>query len=400
MVTDKPHNMAAGADEYKVVDNTRLASVLNDASIDQILALDTDLHIIAWNKACEQTTGIPKTAAIGTLFTELRPAASGFPAIMEAIEIALKGSKSFVPWEKGSYGGGYFENHFIPLKEGGEHGPVTGVLNIIHDVAHRIRAKKELQALNRALVAKNKELKQKTEELANFNWIASHDLKEPLRKIYTFIEMVATKEGQKISDSARSNLRRAQSAVQRIGLLTDDIVTFSQVTAPDEQLSEVDLHQLLLVAQHRHQKTIEDTGAVIAVEPLPVITGYANLLRHLWYHMLGNALKFHTPGVAPQVHIGYTYVAGKIVGLPEAVPDDYYHCISFKDNGIGIDPAHSEQIFGMFQQLHPRGAYKGTGMGLPICRKIVEAHEGFIAVESSTGRGATFYCYLKNLSGH
>src|SRR5690606_1176339 len=182
---------------------------------------------------------------------------------------------------------GYVENHFIPLREAGDGGRVVGVLNIIHDVAQRSTAEKDLQALDRALQLRNRELKRKTAELANFNWIASHDLKEPLRKIYTFIEMVATKEGQNLSDTGRSNLRRAQSAVQRMGLLTDDIVTFSQVTAASEQLREVDLNHVFLFAQHKHQRTIEDTSAVVTAEPLPVIAGYPDLLQHLWYHMLG-----------------------------------------------------------------------------------------------------------------
>jgi signal transduction histidine kinase len=385
--------------QQDIVDGAQLASLLYDASIDQILALDTSLRVIAWNKACEQATGISKREAIGAIFTQLRPAAAGFPAITEAIEMARKGFKSFVPWEKGSYGGGYFENHFIPLRAEGEDGPVTGVLNIIHDVAHRIKAEKELRMLNRALTSKNKELKQKTEELANFNWIASHDLKEPLRKIYTFIEMVATKEGQKLSDIARSNLRRAQSAVQRMGLLTDDIVTFSQVTAANEQLIEVDLGEVLDAARQKHERTIRDTGAVIDADALPEITGYPELLQHLLYHMLGNALKFCEEGSIPKVRIGYAYVAGKNIHLPEAVMEDNYHCISFKDNGIGFDPMYSEKIFGMFQRLHSQGTYRGTGMGLPICRKIVEAHEGFISVESAEGQGSTFSCYLKDLSG-
>ncbi len=372
---------------------------MNDASIDQILALDTNLHVIAWNKACEQVTGISREEAIGKPFTEVREGAQDYAHIMEALQMALKGFKSFITWEQGSYGGGYFEHHFIPLRadEGEE---VTGVLNVIHDVAHRIKAEKELQALNRALTLKNRELKHKTEELANFNNIASHDLKEPLRKIYTFIEMVATAEGQKLTDVARNNLRRAQSAVQRMGLLTDDIVTYSEVTVPGEQLSEVDLRHIFLFAQHQYQQAIDDSKAVIAAEVLPVIVGYRDLLRHLWYHMLGNALKFHEQGAKPQVHIGYAYVSGKEIRLPEADAQAFYHCISFKDNGIGFDPAFSEKIFAMFQRLHPPGVYKGTGMGLPICRRIVEAHEGFITVQSKEGKGSTFSCYLKDLSNN
>jgi len=382
--------------KHESLDESQIAHMLNDASIDQILALDTNLYVIAWNKACEQVSGIPKLKAIGSLFTSLCPEASALPAIMDAIEMALTGSKSFVPWEKGSYNGGYFENHFIPLKGYGEDGPVTGVLNIMHDVSHRIKAEKELQALNRALTQKNKELQLKSEELANFNYIISHDLKEPLRKIYIFLEMVSMEEGTKLTDIARSNLRRAQSAVQRMGMLTDDLITFSQVTASNERLREINLRHSFVFAKHQLQKQIEESGAVVEADELSTIVGYQDLLEHLWHQMLSNALKFHGEGSTPQIWVAYKYVSGAHTGNPEADPRGHYHCISFKDNGIGFDPTLTDKIFGMFQRLHPQGSYKGTGMGLAICRRIVDAHEGFITVESVERQGSTFFCYLKD----
>jgi PAS domain S-box-containing protein len=358
--------------------------------------MDTGLRIIAWNRACEEITGIPREQAIGKTFTEVRPAAARFPAVMEGIENGARGYKSFASWESSAYATGYFEHHFIPLKADGA---VIGVLIIIHDVAHRIKAEKELQSLNRALGQKNRELQRKTEDLTNFNWIASHDLKEPLRKIYTFIEMVATQEGQKISDNARSNLRRAQSAVQRMGLLTDDIVTFSQVTSPNEQLAPVSLQEALDAASKKHRKLIEDSSAAIDAPPLPVITAYPGLVGLLVQHLLGNALKFQPEGARPHVQISYALTRGRDIAFPEAESDARYHCLSIKDNGIGFAQEYEEKIFKMFQRLHPQGVYKGTGMGLSICRKVAEAHEGFITVQSVEGAGSTFSCYLKDFGG-
>lgn len=375
------------------LNDARLAVLMNDASIDQIMALDTGLRVTAWNKACEDVTGIQRSSAIGHSFYEVRVGAEAFPEIEEALQMALKGYKSFLPWEKGAYSG-YFEHHFIPLKS---EDAVIGVLVIIHDVAHRIKAENQLQKLNRILAQKNKELQQKTEELTNFNWIASHDLKEPLRKIYTFIEMVATKEGIKLTDTARTNLRRAQSAVQRMGLLTDDIVTFAQVAAPNEQLAEVNLQDVLAHALAVNKRTIENDGAQVMAEALPVIKGYPELLRLLFNHMLSNALKFHEEGSTPEVRITYRYVPGSETSNPDADPDAGYHCVCFADNGLGFDMTYTEKIFGMFQRLHPQGHFKGTGMGLPICRKVAEAHEGFIKVNSEPGAGSRFCCYLKDL---
>jgi PAS domain S-box-containing protein len=386
---------SATTHQEMMIDEIRLANLINDASIDQILALDYSLRIIAWNKTCEQLSGLPKEAVLGKSLVEVYEKAAEYPAIMEGIVNSLKGFKSFVPWEKGSYNGGYFEHHFMPLRN--EENEVIGVLNIIHDVAHRIKAEKELQSLNRTLARKNKELQRKTEELTNFNWIASHDLKEPLRKIYTFIELVATQEGTKISDTARSNLRRAQSAVQRMGLLTDDIVTFSQVTAPTEKLDEVDLQEVMEAAILRHQRTIDDNGCSIVAEPMPAIKGYPQMLSLLMYHLLGNAVKFHAEGATPKVQVEYKLLAGKDISVSDAEPDAAYHCISFIDNGIGFSSEYNDKIFEMFQRLHAPGVYRGTGMGLPLSRKVAEAHEGFITVKSEEGIGSIFSCYLKDL---
>lgn len=376
------------------INEARLAMLMTDASIDQIMALDLSLKITAWNHACEQVTGIPREQATGRLFTELLCGVVEFPHVMEALVKALKGLKSFVPYEKAAYSGGYFEHHFIPLKSARG---VIGVLIIIHDVAHRIKAEQELRRLNAELARKAKELQEKTDELTQFNWIASHDLKEPLRKIYTFIEMVATKEGIKLTDAARTNLRRAQSAAQRMGLLTDDIATFTQVAAPSEQLADVRLDEAFAAVINKHQRAIDNSGAVVDYPPMPTIKAYPEMLKLLFGHMLGNALKFHAEGAQPKVWISYTMVPGEQLNHPAANAGANYHCIGFQDNGIGFPPEYSEKIFGMFQRLNSEGTYKGTGMGLAICRKVAAAHGGFITVESEEGVGTTFYCYLEDI---
>jgi PAS domain S-box-containing protein len=367
---------------------SHLAILMNDASIDQIFALDVGLKITAWNRACEQTHGISRRKAIGNLFTDVVAGVADYPHIMEALVAALKGMKSFVPTEKGAYKGGYFEHHFIPLTS--DEG-IVGVMVVIHDVAHRVKAEDKLKHLNGALESK-------TAEIAAFNWIASHDLKEPLRKIYTFIEMVAINEGTKISDLARSNLRRAQSAAQRMGLLTDDIATFAQVAAPTEEPASADLQLLLQRALVQNRRRIENSGARVASAEMPSIYGYPGMLSLLLNHMLNNALKFHKKDARPEVRIKYALVKGEMISHNLAHPKAMYHCLSFQDNGIGIASKYFDKIFDMFQRLHLPDQFKGTGMGLAICRKVAEIHHGFITVESTEGKGSTFSCYLQELS--
>jgi PAS domain S-box-containing protein len=389
------HSRKRAVDELFIGENVSDAELvlsMNDASIDQILALNVSLKIIAWNRACEEATGVAKEDAIGKMFSEIWPDIVEFPKTMEALVLALKGIKSFVSWEHSAYRPGYLEHHFIPLKspEG-----VTGVMVVIHDVAHRIKAEEELRRLNQELMRKARELRDKTAELISFNWIASHDLKEPLRKIYTFIEMVATKEGPRLSDAGRGNLRRAQSAVQRMGLLTDDIVTFTQVSAPSESLADVSLEDLMRATLAAFDRQIREIGAVIVHDPLPEVLGYKQMLGLLLHHMIGNGLKFRRDDEAPKLHVAYHLCSGAAVNHEAAEIEADYHCITFRDNGIGIAPNHFEKVFGMFQRLHPHAMYRGTGMGLPICRKVVEAHDGFIVLESAEGQGSIFRCYLK-----
>jgi PAS domain S-box-containing protein len=374
--------------EKNEINELRLALLLNDASIDQILAIDNSLHIIAWNKACEDITGIPRDKALGKTLIDIHPRVANYPAIMEGIVRGIQGYQSFVPWEKGGYAAGYFEHHFIPLDDGAG---IIGVQVVIHNVAHRIKAEQKLQRLNDELAAK-------TAEIASFNWIASHDLKEPLRKIYTFIELVATNEGSRISDAARGNLRRAQSAAHRMSLLTDDIATFTQVAAPTEQAATADLNAVLGKAVAQHRRRIESECALIEADPLPSIQGYPEMLALLFHHLLANALKFQKEGAQPKLQITYEQLSGTVLTHKNAMADASYHCISFRDNGIGFAPEYAEKIFGMFQRLNPAEAFKGTGMGLAICRKVAEAHHGFITVESDEGAGATFRCYLQDLS--
>lgn len=368
-----------------------LAILMNDASIDQIMAVDTDLQVIAWNKACEEVTGIDRVGAIGKSFNEVRKGADAFPGISEALVNALNGLKSFLTWEKAAYSG-YFEHHFIPLRQNGR---VIGVLIVIHDVAHRIKAEQNLHRLNVQLEQKAMELQEKNSELSRFNWIASHDLKEPLRKIYTFVEMVAIKEGNKLSNTARSNLRRAQSAAQRMGLLADDIASFTQVAAPNEELADINLESMIEHTLAQQQKAISDSNAVIERDTLPEIHAYPIMMDLLLKHMVSNALKFHAPDAQPKIKIEYTLVDASEIASPAAEEDAQYHRLCFTDNGIGIAEEYHEQVFGMFQRLHPQGDYKGTGMGLAICRKVAAAHQGFITLKSVEGNGSTFCCYLK-----
>lgn len=375
-----------------MVQNDSLADMLNDASIDQVLAFDTNMQVVSWNKTCEQLSGIRKNDIVGKNLLEVFPEIKEHQEVVKAIDMALLGFKTFVPASKGSYGGGYFESHFIPLKD--ETGQVFGIMNIKHDVSHRVKAENELKNLNKALVRKNKELKQSNADLLAFTHVTSHDLKEPLRKIYTFVEMILTEDGRQLSEKSKGHFRRIQASAQRMGLLTDDILTFAQVNQDDTEKELTDLNLLLQDAKDQLDNVITRKKAIIEASQLPELTGNTKLLTQMLVSIISNSLKFQEETNVPHVVITADVVHSSELRHPDVLPDLNYHRINIKDNGLGFDKKYTNKIFQMFQRLHSGTTYPGTGIGLALCQKIVEKHNGFITVETEPGRGSTFSVFL------
>jgi PAS domain S-box-containing protein len=257
-----------------------------------------------------------------------------------------------------------------------------------------LRSSEELKALNKSLVKKNKELRQKNNDIASFSYAAGHFLKEPLRKIYTFIELLLMKEQDSISDTGKDHFKRVQSAAQRLSLLTDDIMTFSTLNATTERLTDVDLDETLAIVKNEMKSQLTAAEAIIDAAGLPTIKGYSGPLQTLFKHMLGNAIKFQH-GNKPHIHIHCTSVSGKNIKHPDALADAEYVQLSFTDNGIGFSPEYAGQIFKMFHRLNDSDKYPGTGIGLTLCLKVTQLHNGFIIAESTPGNGATFHCFLQ-----
>jgi PAS domain S-box-containing protein len=376
----------------EIKQKSTLADLINDASIDRILAVDVDMRIIAWNKMCEHISGISKEDCIGKDLLDVVPEMTVIPEVTRAIRSALKGYKSFVAAEKGSFNGSYCEHFFAPLVD--ENKKVIGVLNIIHDVAHRVKVEQELRNLNKALVRKNKELKQKNAELLSFSHVAAHDLKEPLRKIYTFVEMILTKDADNLSETSRVYFKRVQASAQRMGLLTDDILGYTQLSNAEQELEPTDLNEVVEHAVKYLNEIIDNKKAVIKYDTLPVINGYKPMLVQLFENLIHNALKFQQDNVIPVVEIKAVEVSSEDIQHTDVLPDARYWCISFTDNGIGFEMKYLDKVFRIFQKLHPADKYPGTGMGLPICKKVMELHQGFIIVESTPDKGSVFKCYF------
>jgi light-regulated signal transduction histidine kinase (bacteriophytochrome) len=234
-----------------------------------------------------------------------------------------------------------------------------------------------LELLNTALERRAAELARSNSELEQFASIASHDLQEPLRKVRTFTQQLTAIESERLTDKGRDYLERTNSAAARMQKLIEDLLRFSRVATQGRPFEPVDLGRLTHEVLDDLSDQIERSGAVVDVGELPVISGDALQLRQLIQNLISNALKFRREGVPPEVAIDASLAGDKVK-------------LAVRDNGIGFEQQYSRRIFRVFERLHGRGEYAGTGIGLALCRKIAERHGGDILAEGFPGQGAKF----------
>lgn len=252
------------------------------------------------------------------------------------------------------------------------------VLSSIIDITRRKRGEEDL-------LRYSKRLERSNAELESFASVASHDLQEPLRKIRMMGERLASIAGESLEEQAQDYLRRMMKAGDNMHLLIRDLLAFSRVTMRTAGFAPVGLGGPVNDALSALELLVEETGAVVTVDPLPLVEVDETQMRQLFQNLIGNALKFRRPDVVPQIQ-----VTGRIedrAGVAFAI-------VEVRDNGIGFDERYRERIFLVFQRLHGRSEFEGTGIGLAICKKIVERHDGHIHAGSRAGEGAQFIVEL------
>jgi len=243
------------------------------------------------------------------------------------------------------------------------------------EIAERKRVEEDLQHTLAELERSNTELEQ-------FAYAASHDLQEPLRKITSFGERLETKYGTELGEAGIHYIDRMRDAASRMRVLIDDLLALSRVTMKAQPFAKVNLSEVAREVLADLEMRMLETGAQVKIGDLPVIDADRTQMRQLLQNLLGNALKFGQEGVPAAVEV-------------TAEVEEGSRCLlSVRDNGIGFDEKHLDRIFTVFQRLHARGEYEGTGIGLAICRKIVERHGGTITARSQPGRGAAFVVSL------
>ena len=258
------------------------------------------------------------------------------------------------------------------------------------EVNERKLSEEKVRHLNETLLENIDRLESANKELDNFAYMASHDLQEPLRKIRIFCDRLVNKYLNALDDDGKENIEKIQNACERMQSLIQDILTFSKLTMDGKRFVQSDLNVLIKDVLTEMEGAMLEKKAKITVDLLPSIQANPGLIRPLFFNLIGNALKYSKKGEAPVIKIRSEMVNGD--GLKN---DKNKYCrIIIEDNGIGFDQEYAEQIFGMFKRLHHKSEYAGTGIGLAICKKIVEEHNGFIAAHSKKNNGATFIISL------
>ncbi|HEY2727125.1 MAG TPA: ATP-binding protein, partial [Parafilimonas sp.] len=248
----------------------------------------------------------------------------------------------------------------------------------------------QLQILNEELRKKMRQLKLTSDELASFTYITSNKIKEPMRQIYTGVEHLIKTEAGHLTDSGKAAFRRMQSSLNRMDLLLDDVLSLAQISILQKPDTAVDLNVLLTEVINHIKKVSEKNVNIIAAE-MCTIKGHKNYLYLLFYSLLENAVKFNESETA-DIKIDCKKIVLNEIGQQLMKPE--YYRVTIADNGIGFNASDTERIFSMFEKLNPPGKYKGTGTGLAIARKIMEAHDGFISAESTPGSSASFHCFF------
>jgi len=263
-----------------------------------------------------------------------------------------------------------------------------------NEIFERKASEERVQELNRQLLNNISRLESANKDLDRFAFMASHDLQEPLRKIRTFSDMLFVKYKDALDNDARLHINRIQKAAERMQALIKDILTFSSLSSDKDSFVNTDLNVILKEVLADMQTTVTDKNASIIIESLPPLIVNPGLMRPLFSNLVGNALKYSRKEVSPVIKIYSEISTGGIEDNGSTATQNKYCRIYVEDNGIGFDQKYAEQIFDMFTRLHLTGEFEGTGIGLALCKRIADLHNGFISARSKLSQGSTFIISL------
>ena len=350
----------------------RFSSMLEAVRDYAIIFLDLDGRVASWNKGAERIKGYRAEEIVGQHFSRFYPPAdiaNGKPE--RELQVATsEGRFEDEDWRVRKDGSRFWANVVVSaLRDAG--GKANGFVKITRDLTARKHTEDKLKRYA-------EELKRSNQELEHFAYVASHDLQEPLRTVSGFSQLLARRYQGKLDADADEFITFVVEGATRMQTLINDLLVFSRIGTRANPLAPVDWRKIFQAATENLEVAIAESGAVITNDPLPALVADQAQLTQLFQNLFSNAIKFRRREEPPRIHVS-------------AVRQDGAWQFSVRDNGIGIAPQHFDRIFIIFQRLHGREEYSGTGIGLAICKKIVERHGGRVWVESEPGTGSTFH---------
>lgn len=359
-----------------------------------ILMMDPAGTILNWNRGAEKIKGYTAEEVLGKNFRIFYLEKDRQALVPDQlIEQAAKNNRAQHEGWRVRKDGSKFWGSVVITALHDDAGNVIGFSKVTRDLTERKEAEEAMTKNAQELELKNKELAAMNQELASFAYVSSHDLQEPLRKIQTFATRIVETEEKNLSDKAKDYFSRMQSAASRMQKLIEDLLSYSRTNTTEKKFEPTDLNEILKEVKTDLKETIESKKAKISIDPLPTINGIHFQLNQLFTNIFSNALKFSKADVSPEISVSTQLVEGSTFGQIMNAKK-IYHKISVSDNGIGFEPEHNAKIFEVFQRLHGRSEYSGTGIGLAICKKIVDNHGGVINAEGQLDKGATFNIFL------
>lgn len=377
--------------EHKVEERTEqlrrqkdmLEKVIN-ASLDILIVYDRDYNFLTVNQAAK-TLYKMKDDPIGRNLFDLYPTARGSQGHQD-LERAFSGETVHNPIYRSAVADAYFEDYLIPLND--ETGAVYAVMLIARDISEHIKAEEELKSENETLADLNAKLQSSNEDLASFNYVASHDLQEPLRKVSIFASRILENEKNTLNGQSLQYFDRINSAITRMQNLISALLEYSRAESSEIKRSRISLGKIIREVLLSLDETIKAKQAVIEVAELPSLYAVPVQMHQLFQNLISNSLKYAKPDAPPQIRISAEEVT-------DQENENRPYCkISVADNGIGFNMEYRQKIFELFQRLHGKTDIEGTGVGLAICRKIANNHSGFITADSTPGKGSVFSVYL------
>jgi PAS domain S-box-containing protein len=357
-----------------------------------ILLLSKEGNIENWNSGAMHIKGYTAEEIVGKHFRIFYPSEDAVRGLPEQLlEIARRtGRATHEGWRVRKNGTRFWGNVVITALHDDDHN-IVGYTKVTRDLTDRKKAEDTLRENAIALDQKNKALENLNSELSSFVYVASHDMKEPLRKIQTYVSMF----DEQLSERGKTYLERIGSSAARMQSLIEDLLSYSQVSNDSSAVEELDLNQLLDTVKHDLEVPIAQRKAIVQSSTLPKIKGVRFQLYQVFLNILSNALKFSKEHEVPQVKI-HADVVSRSAELPPRLAglNQSYHHITIRDNGIGFEAENSNRIFEVFQRLHPKHTYSGTGIGLAIVKKVMDNHNGLVMAESQPGSGAAFHLYF------